>query len=103
MRVFPLSDWTERNVWHYIQREQLDVVPRYFAKERPGVRRNGAWIMVDDRRFPLEAGEIPEMRRVRFRSLGCYPYSTAIESNTTTLAEVVDELDAATTSERQAA
>lgn len=90
MRVFPLSDWTERDVWHYILREQLDVVPLYFAKERPVVRRDGAWIMVDDDWFPFEAGETPEMRRVRFRSLGCYPYSGAVESDASTLSEVVD-------------
>lgn len=101
MRVFPLSDWTERDVWDYIARENLDVVPLYFAKERPVVRRNGAWIMVDDERLPLEPGEIPQTKRVRFRSLGCYPYSGAVESDAGTLQEVIDELYAATTSERQ--
>lgn len=101
MRVFPLSDWTERDVWDYILREKLDIVPLYLAKERPVVRRSGAWIMVDDERFPLEPGETPQMKRVRFRSLGCYPYSGAVESDAATIAEVVEELYAATTSERQ--
>ena len=79
MRVFPLSDWTELDVWHYVARERIPVVPLYFAKLRPVVRRQGAWIMVDDDRLPLEPGEKPEMRSVRFRTLGCYPLTGAIE------------------------
>ena len=101
MRVFPLSDWTERDVWAYIARERLDVVPLYFAKERPVVRRNGAWIMVDDERFVFQPGENVEMRSVRFRSLGCYPYSGAVESTASSLDEIVAELDASHMSERE--
>ena len=79
MRVFPLSNWTEFDVWHYIALESISVVPLYFAKLRPVVRRGGTWIMVDDQRMPLEPGEEPEMLRVRFRTLGCYPLTGAIE------------------------
>ena len=79
IRVFPLSNWTELDVWHYILTENIPIVPLYFAKERPVVRRSGTWIMVDDNRLPLEAGETPEMRHVRFRTLGCYPLTGAIE------------------------
>ncbi|MCS6854129.1 MAG: sulfate adenylyltransferase subunit CysD [Elioraea sp.] len=101
MRVFPLSDWTERDVWDYIWREAIPLVPLYFARERPVVRRQGTWIVVDDDRFPLAPGERPELRRVRFRSIGCYPYTGAVESDATTLADVILEMRTAKTSERQ--
>jgi sulfate adenylyltransferase subunit 2 len=101
MRVFPLSDWTELDVWNYIAREQIPVVPLYFAKERPVVRRNGTWIMVDDERLPLESGEVPEMRSVRFRTLGCYPLSGAIESRAVTVEDIIAELRAGRSSERE--
>jgi sulfate adenylyltransferase subunit 2 len=101
MRVFPLSNWTELDVWRYIHRENIPVVPLYFAKRRPIVERDGALIMVDDDRMPLGPGEVPRMRTVRFRTLGCYPLTGAIESNATTLADIVAELMDATTSERQ--
>jgi sulfate adenylyltransferase subunit 2 len=101
MRVFPLSDWTELDVWTYIAREEIPVVPLYFAKERPVVRRQGTWIMVDDERFPLEPGERPQMRSVRFRTLGCYPLSGAIESHATELEDIIAEMQASRSSERQ--
>ena len=101
MRVFPLSNWTEFDVWDYIQAEDIPVVPLYFAKERPVVRRDGALIMVDDERLPLKAGETPEMRRVRFRTLGCYPLTGAVESEAETLDAVLAEMRDSTTSERQ--
>src|SRR5579864_6411951 len=101
MRVFPLSDWTEFDVWDYIAAEQIPVVPLYFAKERPVVRRDGVWIMVDDERLPLNPGEAPERRRVRFRTLGCYPLSGAIESEAATVEDIVAELRRAELSERQ--
>jgi len=101
MRVFPLSNWTERDVWEYITLEEIDVVPLYYAALRPVVRRSGVWIMVDDDRLPLKDGECPEMRRVRFRTLGCYPLTGAIESVAATPAEIVAELHAARRSERQ--
>lgn len=101
MRVFPLSNWTERDIWHYIHREQIDLVPLYFAKPRPVVRRKNALIMVDDDRMPLEPGEVPETRWVRFRSIGCYPYTGAIESRAETLAEILIEMESSRTSERQ--
>jgi sulfate adenylyltransferase subunit 2 len=101
MRVFPLSDWTELDVWTYVAREQIPVVPLYFARERPVVRRNGTWIMVDDERLPLQPGEAPEMRSVRFRTLGCYPLSGAIESHAATLADIMTELRKNRSSERQ--
>ena len=101
IRVFPLSNWTELDVWTYIALENIPVVPLYFAEERPVVRRNGTWIMVDDERLPLDPGEQPQMRRVRFRTLGCYPLSGAIESDATTLAEIVAEVETAAVSERQ--
>lgn len=100
MRVFPLSNWTELDVWEYIARERIPVVPLYFAKARPVVERNGQWIMVDDERLPLKAGETPRMRQVRFRTLGCYPLTAAIESGADTLEAIVDELTASRTSER---
>jgi len=101
MRVFPLSNWTELDVWSYILAEDITVVPLYFAAERPVVLRSGALIMIDDDRLPLAAGEIPQLRRVRFRTLGCYPLSGAIESDATTVEDIVRELFAAHTSERQ--
>ncbi len=101
MRVFPLSNWTELDVWQYIVAENIEVVPLYFAKERPVVRRGGVWIMVDDDRLPLEPGEVPELRRVRFRTLGCYPLSGAIESDAASTAEIVAELRGSRQSERQ--
>jgi sulfate adenylyltransferase subunit 2 len=101
IRVFPLSNWTELDVWTYIMLQSIPVVPLYFAKERPVVERNGTWIMVDDDRMPLEAGERPQMRLVRFRTLGCYPLSGAIESPATTLSEIVAEMATARVSERQ--
>jgi sulfate adenylyltransferase subunit 2 len=101
MRVFPLSNWTELDVWQYIEAEGIDVVPLYFAKERPVVQRGGTWIMVDDDRLPLEPGETPDMRRVRFRTLGCYPLTGAVESQAATVGEIVAELRQASRSERQ--
>jgi sulfate adenylyltransferase subunit 2 len=101
IRVFPLSNWTELDVWHYIALEDIPVVPLYFAKERPVVRRNGTWIMVDDERLPLKPGEWPQLRRVRFRTLGCYPLTGAIESEATTLADIVAEMETTRVSERQ--
>ena len=101
LRVFPLSNWTEQDIWQYIEVEEIPIVPLYFAKERPVVKRNGTWILVDDERLPLEPGEQPEMRRVRFRTLGCYPLTGAMESNATTLAEVIAETMCARDSERQ--
>ena len=101
IRVFPLSNWTEADIWGYIQQEQIPIVPLYFAAPRPVVKRYGQWIMVDDERMPLEPGEVPEMRVVRFRTLGCYPLTAAIESSAATLAEIVAETLGANTSERQ--
>jgi sulfate adenylyltransferase subunit 2 len=101
MRVFPLSNWTELDIWQYIAVEQIPVVPLYFAQLRPVVERDGAWILVDDNRLPLRPDEQPQMRRVRFRTLGCYPLTGAIESSAATLEEIVAELRAARRSERQ--
>ena len=101
VRVFPLSNWTELDVWEYIRAEEIPVVPLYFAKPRPVVERSGALIMVDDERLPLEPGETPQMRTVRFRTLGCYPLSGAVESNAETLDEIIAEMKRSTTSERQ--
>ena len=101
MRVFPLSNWTELDVWRYIERESIPVVPLYFAAERPVVQRSGTLILVDDERLPLALGEQPELRWVRFRTLGCYPLSGAIESRATTLAAIIAETVAAASSERQ--
>jgi sulfate adenylyltransferase subunit 2 len=101
MRVFPLSNWTELDVWEYVQAEDIPVVPLYFAKERPVVERSGTLIMVDDDRLPLEPGETPRMRKVRFRTLGCYPLSGAIESDATSLDDIIAEMRKSTTSERQ--
>ncbi|MGA9442809.1 MAG: sulfate adenylyltransferase subunit CysD [Methyloceanibacter sp.] len=101
MRVFPLSNWTELDVWTYIYLEDIPVVPLYFAKERPVVERDGTLIMVDDDRLPIDEGEVPQMRKVRFRTLGCYPLTGAIESDATTLPEIIEELIASRHSERQ--
>ena len=101
MRVFPLSNWTELDVWQYIEAENIPVVPLYFAAPRPVVQRSGVWIMVDDDRLPLNPGEIPELRRVRFRTLGCYPLTGAIESEAATVADIVAELRRSSHSERQ--
>jgi sulfate adenylyltransferase subunit 2 len=101
LRVFPISNWTEADIWQYIRDEEIPIVPLYYAKERPVVRRGGALIMVDDERLPLEPGEAPEMRKVRFRTLGCYPLSGAIESDAATLDEIIAETLQARVSERQ--
>jgi sulfate adenylyltransferase subunit 2 len=103
LRVFPLSNWTELDVWLYIHREEIPIVPLYFAEERPVVDRDGTWIMVDDERMEarLHPGEEPEMKRVRFRTLGCYPLSGAIESDADTLPKIIQEMLLSTTSERQ--
>jgi sulfate adenylyltransferase subunit 2 len=101
IRVFPLSNWTELDVWLYVHREQLPMVPLYFAKERPVVKRGGTWIMVDDERMPLNQGEQPEMRKVRFRTLGCYPLTGAIESEADTVPKIIEEMLRSRDSERQ--
>jgi sulfate adenylyltransferase subunit 2 len=101
IRVFPLSNWTELDVWQYILAEDIPIVPLYFAAERPVVARDGQLVMVDDARFPLRAGETPELRRVRFRTLGCYPLTGAIESDAADLPAIIREMLLARTSERQ--
>jgi sulfate adenylyltransferase subunit 2 len=101
IRVFPLSNWTELDIWQYIHRENIDIVPLYFAAERPVVWRDGQIIMVDDARMRLNPGEVPEMRKIRFRTLGCYPLTGAIDSNATNLLDIVEEMLVATSSERQ--
>ncbi len=101
IRVFPLSNWTELDIWQYIHLEEIPIVPLYLAAPRPVVERDGALIMVDDERMPLRAGEVPEIRSVRFRTLGCYPLTGAIESEADTLTAVIQEMLLATTSERQ--
>lgn len=101
VRVFPLSDWTELDVWRYIEAERIDVCPLYFAAPRPIVERDGLLLMVDDDRFPLRPGEVPAERIVRFRTLGCYPLTGAVASEAASVSNVVAELAAATTSERQ--
>lgn len=101
IRVFPLSNWTELDVWQYIQRENIEIVPLYFAKPRPTVERNGLILMVDDQRFPLKEGETPVMRSIRFRTLGCYPLTGAVVSNASNIMEVIQETLLTTTSERQ--
>ncbi len=101
MRVFPLSNWTELDIWQYIHLEKIPIVPLYLAKERPVVERDGMLIMVDDERMPLNKGEKPEMKMVRFRTLGCYPLTGAVQSNATTLPEIIQEMLLAKTSERQ--
>jgi sulfate adenylyltransferase subunit 2 len=101
VRVFPLSNWTELDVWQYIHLENIPMVPLYLAAPRPVVERDGMLIMVDDDRFPLAPGEVPEMRKVRFRTLGCYPLTGAVESSADTLLGVIQEMLLTTTSERQ--
>ena len=101
LRVFPISNWTELDVWRYIRQEAIPVVPLYLAAERPVVERDGALIMVDDDRLRLRLGETPQVRRVRFRTLGCYPLTGAVESDADTLDAVIAEMERATTSERQ--
>ena len=101
IRVFPLSNWTELDVWQYIQQQNIPIVPLYFAAERSVVRRNGTLIMVDDERMPLAAGERPERLRVRFRTLGCYPLTGAIESTASSIGDIIAELTASNQSERQ--
>jgi sulfate adenylyltransferase subunit 2 len=101
IRVFPLSNWTELDVWQYIHLERIPVVPLYFAQERPVVERDGAWIMVDDERMPLKPGEVPVMRRIRFRTLGCYPLSGGVESDAASVTDVIREMLLSRTSERQ--
>jgi sulfate adenylyltransferase subunit 2 len=101
LRVFPLSNWTELDVWQYIHLERIPVVPLYLAAQRPVVERDGMLVMVDDERLPLRAGEVPELRSVRFRTLGCYPLTGAVESRADTLPAIIQEMLLATTSERQ--
>ena len=101
IRVFPISNWTEKDIWQYIKRENIDIVPLYFAAPRPVVVRDGNIIMVDDERFPLREGEKPEIKSVRFRTLGCYPLTGGIESTATTLDEIIDETLSAVCMERR--
>jgi len=101
VRVFPLSNWTELDVWRYIQRENIQVVDLYFAKPRSVVNRNGRWIMVDDERLPLESNETPVVKKVRFRTLGCYPLTAAIESEASDLEGIINEMSNSRQSERQ--
>lgn len=101
MRVFPISNWTELDIWQYIHLEGIEIVPLYFSAPRPTVERDGLTLMVDDDRFPLRAGETPVMKSIRFRTLGCYPLTGAVESTATTLPEVIQEMLLTTTSERQ--
>ena len=100
IRVFPISNWTEKDIWQYIKRENIDIVPLYFAAERPVVYRDGNIIMVDDDRLPLNPGEKPEYKSIRFRTLGCYPLTGGIESTATTLDEIIDETLSSVSSER---
>jgi sulfate adenylyltransferase subunit 2 len=101
MRVFPLSNWTELDIWTYIYSEQIPIVPLYFAKQRPVVERLGALIMIDDERYPLLDGEVPREESVRFRTLGCYPLTGAIRSSANDLPSVIMEMQASRTSERE--
>ena len=101
MRVFPMSNWTELDIWQYIRLENIEIVPLYFAAPRPTVERDGLLLMVDDERFPLKPGEEPQLRSVRFRTLGCYPLTGAVESEAASLNEVIQEMLLTTTSERQ--
>ena len=101
IRVFPISNWTELDIWQYIHLEGIEIVPLYFSEPRPTVERNGLLLMVDDERFPLAPGETPVMRSIRFRTLGCYPLTGAVESEAKTLPEVIQEMLLTTTSERQ--
>ena len=100
MRVFPLSNWTELDIWRYIQRESIEIPDLYFAKMRPVVEREGTLLMVDDERFPLDQGEVPEMKSVRFRTLGCYPLSGAVESTADNLVDLIAEMETSKLSER---
>ncbi|AEJ01589.1 Sulfate adenylyltransferase subunit 2 [Nitrosomonas sp. Is79A3] len=101
IRVFPLSNWTELDIWQYIYLNNIPIVPLYFAKERPVVERDGTLIMVDDDRLPMQKGEVPMMKKVRFRTLGCYPLTGAIESEANSLTAIIQEMLLARTSERQ--
>ncbi|TMO76583.1 sulfate adenylyltransferase subunit CysD [Pseudoalteromonas sp. S3785] len=101
IRVFPLSNWTELDIWQYIYQENIEMVPLYLAKERPVVERDGTLIMVDDERMPLEEGEVPQMKSVRFRTLGCYPLTGAVESTASNLTEIIEEMLLSTSSERE--
>lgn len=101
MRVFPLSNWTEHDIWQYIRQEQIPVVPLYFAAEREVVERNGLLILRDDERLTLQPGEVPRRRMIRFRTLGCYPLTGAVESHAATLDDIIAEMQASRTSERQ--
>ncbi len=101
IRVFPLSNWTELDIWQYLHVEKIPIVPLYFAKERPVVIRNGQLIMVDDNRIPIEPGEKPQMRMIRFRTLGCYPLTAAIDSPATTMEEIIAETFNTVSSERE--
>ncbi len=101
MRVFPISNWTELDIWQYIHLEGIEIVPLYFSQPRPTVERDGLTLMVDDDRFPLRVGEVPVMKSIRFRTLGCYPLTGAVESTAKTLPEVIQEMLLTTTSERQ--
>jgi sulfate adenylyltransferase subunit 2 len=101
IRVFPLSNWTELDIWQYIYQEKIDIVPLYFAAVRPVVERNGTLIMVDDERMPLNPGEVPQQKLVRFRTLGCYPLTGAIESSADSLTGIIEEMLLSTSSERQ--
>ena len=101
IRVFPLSNWTELDIWQYIYLENINIVPLYYSAKRPVVERDGMLIMVDDERMPLKEGEVPEMKSVRFRTLGCYPLTGAVESEAETLPEIIQEMLLTTTSERQ--
>ncbi|MFP3425658.1 sulfate adenylyltransferase subunit CysD [Pseudoalteromonas sp. SIMBA_162] len=101
IRVFPLSNWTELDIWQYIYQENIEMVPLYLAKERPVVERDGTLIMVDDERMPLEEDEVPQMKSVRFRTLGCYPLTGAVESTASTLTEIIEEMLLSTSSERE--
>ncbi len=100
-RIFPLSNWTELDVWQYVEAENIPIVPLYFSAERRVVRRSGAWIMIDDERMPLEPGEAPIIKRVRFRTLGCYPLSGAVESKALSVADIIREIVDSRASERQ--
>ncbi|RIJ17364.1 sulfate adenylyltransferase subunit CysD [Henriciella mobilis] len=101
VRVFPISNWTELDIWQYIFQEGIEIVPLYFAAERPVVERDGIMVMVDDDRLPLEPGEKPQMKKVRFRTLGCYPLTGAVESEASTITEIIEEMLRTTTSERE--
>ncbi|MGB7654506.1 MAG: sulfate adenylyltransferase subunit CysD [Novosphingobium sp.] len=101
IRAFPISNWTELDIWQYIHLNAIPVVPLYFSAKRPTVKRDGMLLMVDDDRFPLRAGEVPQLRSIRFRTLGCYPLTGAVESEAATLPEVIQEMLLTTTSERQ--